>query len=162
MPRPDTARPPGRRPENLRSFEQSITGLATAAVLVRDLVEAHLIEWGIAEMVDDAILIADELFTNAIRAAPGRTIGLRVVMLKPFLLIELEDPSPKKAAHRKPDDEGGRGLLIVEALSIHWGQRAEAGGTKTVYALLAIPNCHSSNADAAPSQSQSQPGAHSA
>ncbi|MEV5573029.1 ATP-binding protein [Spirillospora sp. NPDC052269] len=145
------------RQNETRSFEQAVTGLAAAAVLVRNLVEAHLNEWDLKDMVDDAILVADELFANAIQAAPGRTIGLRVILLRPFLLIELDDPSPKKAAHRTPDDEGGRGLMIVEALSVHWGQRSERTGGKTVYALLATPNPRPADADTVPGPAPSRP-----
>ncbi|MCP2335907.1 ATP-binding protein [Actinomadura rupiterrae] len=138
VPRPVTPASP-RTSEAAPSFEQAVTGVASAAVLVRNLVEAHLNSWGMDALVDDAVLVADELFANAAQAAPGQVIGLRVVLLAAFVLIEVEDPSPKRAAHREPDDEGGRGLMIVEALSAYWGQRPERGGTKTVYALLAIP-----------------------
>ncbi|MFC4911984.1 ATP-binding protein [Actinomadura gamaensis] len=135
-PKANSAR--NRHPRHAQWFEQDVAGVASAAVLVRNLVEAHLIGWDLKEMVDDAVLVADELFANAMQAAPGQAIGLRVALLERFVVVEVEDPSPGRAAPREADDEGGRGLMIVDALSAYWGQRPEPGG-KTVYALLAIP-----------------------
>ena len=78
---------------------------------------------GLPQLVDDAQLLATELVTNAVRHACG-PIHVRARLSDGFVRIEVCDsaagsaPEPRRAA---PDDEGGRGMELVEKLSVRWG-----------------------------------------
>ena len=95
-------------------------------------------DWGCPEMTDAATLIVSELVTNAIvhAATPAE---LRAQWSKGVLRIEVVDhaegnpPDPRVAA---PDDENGRGLLLVDALSTAWGVESTDEG-KVVWAEVA-------------------------
>ena len=97
-------------------------------------------DWGCPEMTDAATLIVSELVTNAIvhAATPAE---LRAQWSNGVLRIEVVDhaegapPDPRVAA---PDDENGRGLLLVDALSTAWGVEATDEG-KVVWAEVAGP-----------------------
>lgn len=97
-------------------------------------------DWGCPEMTDAATLIVSELVTNAIvhAATPAE---LRAQWSKGVLRIEVVDhaegspPDPRMAA---PDDENGRGLLLVDALSTAWGVESTDEG-KVVWAEVASP-----------------------
>jgi hypothetical protein len=54
------------------------------------------------------------------------------------VVVIVTDPSPHPPVKRDPseDAEHGRGLNIVEALTVRWGWRPEDPG-KAVYAILA-------------------------
>lgn len=94
-----------------------------------------------AELVDAAVLVVSELVTNAVRrGAPpvtvrvecetGRALQIGVTDTGPGL------PTPVRAGSR---DDGGRSLMIVDALSAAHGVEVHAS-TKTVWARLA-PGC---------------------
>jgi anti-sigma regulatory factor (Ser/Thr protein kinase) len=84
------------------------------------------------DLIDTAVLVVSELVTNAVRAVggdpgypsgPGRvTVG---VATGPRLVrVEVHDSAraPLPPSRRGADtDETGRGLTVVEALSICWG-----------------------------------------
>ncbi|MBN6041250.1 ATP-binding protein [Amycolatopsis sp. 195334CR] len=84
----------------------------------------------------DAVGALDELASNAIRhgAAPRR---VRLRRSAGRLRIEVSDGSPEPAAYRVPDNDGGRGLRMVDAYVDAWGQTTGDGG-KTVWAELAL------------------------
>lgn len=112
-------------------------------------------EWGFAEVADTIELIVSELVTNAVTASRRtsgqptyqRRAGLPAVVLRlsvygQRLFVEVWDEVPvaptRRAAH--PDDERGRGLLLVEALSKHWGYHVpQHGSGKVVWAEVEIP-----------------------
>jgi signal transduction histidine kinase len=88
-------------------------------------------------VVDDAELIVSELVTNAIDADCGGA-QLTVTVEAGVVRIEVEDdasglPQPADAGS---NDERGRGLAIVAALSTRWGYE-RLGRGKRVWAELA-------------------------
>jgi anti-sigma regulatory factor (Ser/Thr protein kinase) len=96
------------------------------------------------DLTDTAILIIDELVTNAYNAMSGRAAGARIYFsLRLFpdrLLIEVIDTSRQHPTLTPPDDasaENGRGLAIVNALSDEWGYFWHQA-RKVVYATLPI------------------------
>ncbi len=108
--------------------------LPTAVPCARLYTRVVLGEWGLAAMADRAELIVSELVTNSVRASAdedGRPrygdAGLPVVQLRlasdhARVLVEVWDgvpvpPAPRLAA---PDEQGGRGLALVAALSDRW------------------------------------------
>ncbi|OAH10729.1 ATP-binding protein [Streptomyces jeddahensis] len=93
------------------------------------------------EVLNTAELVLSELVTNALRArAPrDRQVGVRITHSEEggLLRLEVSDAGEGWPSVRHPseDEIGGRGLLLVEALTHHWGvQEREGGIGKTVWA----------------------------
>ncbi|MDX6314093.1 MAG: hypothetical protein QOF44_3557 [Streptomyces sp.] len=94
----------------------------------------QLEEWGLDEMVFTTELVVSELVTNAIRYAGGGPIQLRLIR-DTTLVTEVSDASSTAPHLRRARtfDEGGRGLLLVAALTQRWGTRQTPAG-KTIWA----------------------------
>ncbi|GAA4612624.1 hypothetical protein GCM10023195_54280 [Actinoallomurus liliacearum] len=109
-----------------------------AVAEVRRFVRLTLGDWGLDDYV--ACLVASELVTNTIRHASGDDVAVRLSHTDDGALwLEVEDATSLTPQIREvePADESGRGLLIVEQLSRHWGVRRLAGGAgKVVFAVL--------------------------
>lgn len=87
--------------------------------------------------VDDAVLVASEYATNALRHSASRdggNIQLVVEHRTGWARIELHDAGPAATEFVVPDgesDEYGRGLLLVDAVADKWGHdRTEAGAVR--------------------------------
>ncbi|MCT7353381.1 ATP-binding protein [Streptomyces sp. 15-116A] len=136
-----------------RHFTIRLSATARGARLARHLAAEQLTSWGWPYDTDGnrtASLLVAELATNAIRhgRTPGRDFRLRLTLFPepPTLRIELTDTRPD---HRPPtsgtltpatpDQETGRGLLLIETLSTHWGTAAGDPYTKTVWCEVALP-----------------------
>ncbi|MFI9629321.1 ATP-binding protein [Streptomyces sp. NPDC052042] len=118
----------------------------------RAFVTHTLRSWGCdeRELTDSAVLILSELVTNAVKATGTMAdptypeledLGLIAVQIRAHedtLFLEVWDSSPEcpraQAAHSGA--ESGRGLLLVEALSLRWGFSVPSTGGKIVYAEL--------------------------
>lgn len=113
-----------------------------AARHAREAVKAAVMEWQLASCLDDALLIASELVTNAAIHGHGE-ISLHLRVSGNVLRIEVHDEQVAALPQsRAPGDNepGGRGLHLVEALSSHWGWDVGAR-TKTIWAEI---RCESS------------------
>jgi anti-sigma regulatory factor (Ser/Thr protein kinase) len=110
-------------------------GAATARALVQRLVAPHAPHG----TVETAVLLTSELATNAVLHAQGEVV-VRVQVGPDLLTVTVTDTSPRTPALRTPrlDATGGRGLVLVEALSSRWGSRLVRGG-KAVWFELALP-----------------------
>ena len=118
--------------------------LPTAAPCAR-LHTVHVLhEWGLRELADDAAMVVSELTTNAADASavlPDRpAITLRLLNTGTSLLIEVWDQSQFDLEHREADadDECGRGLTVVAALSSRWGCERTGYRRKVVWAELPL------------------------
>jgi hypothetical protein len=117
--------------------------LPTAPSCARAWTCQVLWEWQLPVLADAAELIVSELITNAMLASRrlGRPfIRLTLILDHSELAIAVHDycpsaPEPRNAAD---DDENGRGLLLVEAVSTRSGWYAFQDGTpgKVVWAVL--------------------------
>lgn len=97
--------------------------------------------WGGLEHVADPVqLIVSELVTNVIRHATGHEATIRLERHGDRLVLAVIDPdaTPPRLTRAAPDDEGGRGLSLVEALADRWGTRHLAAGGKVVWCELAM------------------------
>jgi anti-sigma regulatory factor (Ser/Thr protein kinase) len=102
-------------------------------------------EWGLSDLSDDVELLVSELVTNATQASRliEKTIAVRMWLLadEAQVLILVWDASthtPVRASVGE-DDESGRGLLLVEAISDSWGYFPHETGGKVVWALTRMP-----------------------
>jgi CheY-like chemotaxis protein len=105
--------------------------------LARTLVRRTLHEWDLAHLEDEATLVVSELAANALNHARS-AYQVRIYHNPSTVRIEVRDggvgtPEPQPASS---DREGGRGLLLVAALSVSWGLEQTPGG-KVVWAELA-------------------------
>jgi anti-sigma regulatory factor (Ser/Thr protein kinase) len=120
--------------------------LATAVPCARVHATTVLNEWGLGELADDAELVVSELITNALKASQSlqeiRPIALCLRSDYKRLIIEVWDHSPGEPRPTPTDgkDEGGRGLLVVEALSTRWGYQRTGCSAKVVWAELDNPS----------------------
>jgi anti-sigma regulatory factor (Ser/Thr protein kinase) len=111
---------------------------AESAAQARDLVRAVCRDRpSCRSACQDAELVVTELVANAVRHA--RTpVTVRLVLDDVLLRVEVCDGSTRPARMRVacPTEEGGRGLLLVDALSDAWGVEADRTG-KRVWAQFA-------------------------
>ncbi len=99
-------------------------------------------EWGQADLSESIELLVSELTTNAIAASrfADWTLPVRLWLLsdktRVLILVWDANPQPPMRVSSSDDAEGGRGLVLVEAISAQWGSYAtpELGG-KVVWAV---------------------------
>lgn len=86
---------------------------------------------------DDAALCLSELVTNAIlhsrSAEPGGLFTVRVQLSGSDLRVEVADGGGPWIWTAYPDEQHGRGLLIVGSLARSWGQSDGSDGGRTVW-----------------------------
>ncbi|MFJ1649075.1 ATP-binding protein [Streptomyces sp. NPDC088258] len=97
---------------------------------VRAQVRETLIKWGLEQIASDVELVTSELVTNAVIHCRVSFAEVEVTVHVDWdeLVLEVSDPDrarlPQPGERRPEDDEeGGRGLLLVAALSDSWGCR---------------------------------------
>ncbi|MET9499334.1 ATP-binding protein [Streptomyces sp. NPDC006552] len=101
---------------------------------VRRIVRIYLRQWGMAELTDAAELALTELLANVVRHVPDRHCSLLILRQKGGLRVEVGDPDPRRPVVQAPAqwEEGGRGLLLVQAVTDRWGVLPNPPG-KTVW-----------------------------
>jgi anti-sigma regulatory factor (Ser/Thr protein kinase) len=111
-------------------------------------------EWGLPAKAEAVELVVSELMTNAVLATTGADgrpryaddlaglpeVQVRLSSDRVRVVVEVWDTStgaPVRKTHDKPDEPGGRGLVLVEALSRRWGWGKVPGWAgKVVWAEL--------------------------
>ena len=145
------------RPQpNVAGEAVSLLGLAplpSAPSWARRHTRAVLRSWRIwAETTETAELLVSELVTNAVKFTGAETepsgdtglagverISLVLRYVADRLIIEVSDPDSRPPVFAEADDdaEGGRGLMLVQALSKEWSFYLPPAGGKVVYCVLA-------------------------
>lgn len=137
-----------------RSVLTVLAALPWAAGRARTFTGQTLATWRLPHLIDTAELLVSELITNAVKHAGGVTdpsadlswlagkvppVLLGVSVLD-ALLIEVWDVSSTPPLRRtaEADAESGRGLELVDALSMEWGCRVLATGGKIIWLALAL------------------------
>lgn len=96
--------------------------------------------WGVPDTAGSAQLIASELVANGVVHA--RTmLEFCIVLRDERLQLSVRDGDrtlPRRAAVVTAESEGGRGLLVVEAIAADWGCVRTVDG-KVVWATLSVP-----------------------
>lgn len=117
-------------------FEMTLPADDRSPRRARAAVAEHCDTWGLRRVSEDAALIVSELVANAARHA-GTGIHLTVRGLTEVLRLEVSDGCTAPLRYPAPTllAEGGRGLLLVDALASHHGVVGRVDG-KTVWAEL--------------------------
>lgn len=117
-----------RSPVTVRTFTQRLSATPRGARLARHLALDQLREWGLPydTPVSEAVaVIVAELAANAVThgRVPGRDFELRLSLVTGSVRIEVTDTREEPLPAVRPPgplDDGGRGLLLVEALADRW------------------------------------------
>ncbi|WP_344532391.1 SpoIIE family protein phosphatase [Streptomyces albiaxialis] len=123
------------------TFEPVGRSVASARGFVRDTLQG----WGLADIVDDSVVLTSELVTNAVVHAGTAAevlclrdedgVRIEVVDRYPERELPLQEPGLQPGS---PDREGGRGLLLCAALATRWGVDYTAAD-KRVWFRLDLP-----------------------
>jgi anti-sigma regulatory factor (Ser/Thr protein kinase) len=118
-------------PRPLRSYLE-LGALPTAVPCARLHANHLLWEWGMNELASTGELLVSELVTNAVKATAGHddqaAVRLWLSGDSARVLIGVWDADPRPPAPKDlgeggtpdPQEEGGRGLFLVTALSARW------------------------------------------
>ncbi|MCX4582531.1 ATP-binding protein [Streptomyces sp. NBC_01481] len=105
---------------------------------LRRILRTFLTRWEMPGLTDAAELALTELVANVVRHVPGRRCTLLILRRPDGLRVEVADKHPHCPRPVRPEcggdelDEGGRGLLLVEAVTDRWGVTPMPGG-KTMW-----------------------------
>ncbi|MEV0973393.1 ATP-binding SpoIIE family protein phosphatase [Microtetraspora glauca] len=104
----------------------------------RRFVRSTLAAWGLASLADTTELIVSEMVTNALKHG-WPPIELRLLRGR-TLVCEVSDGSSTAPAPRSPspDDDTGRGLLLIKRFAYRWGTRPTPQG-KIVWVEQHLP-----------------------
>ncbi|MBQ1089647.1 ATP-binding protein [Streptomyces sp. B93] len=104
--------------------------------------------WGLVpERIDTVELCVSELVTNAVLiteetlGASVARISLTLIYMPGELVVEVADgfhQPPVRKGIVSPQAEGGRGLIIVEALAKEWGFFQPPSGGKVVWCRVGL------------------------
>ncbi|MEU1854118.1 SpoIIE family protein phosphatase [Streptomyces sp. NPDC019990] len=95
--------------------------------------------WGVTEDVDVVLLVVSELVTNALVHTDGR-VRMDLTLIGSRIRVAVADASPRSPVRPASigwEATGGRGVLLVEAVSAAWGTLPVSGG-KQVWAELVL------------------------
>jgi anti-sigma regulatory factor (Ser/Thr protein kinase) len=115
----------------------------------RDFTAATLRGWNLEALVEEAVIVASELVTNAIRhgtCPAGPTADSASVMLawqrhdgRVICVVTDCSSMPPVLAHADMSAESGRGLQVVHTLAAAWGWVMLGACEKAVWAAFQLP-----------------------
>ncbi|MFI5862379.1 ATP-binding protein [Streptomyces sp. NPDC051546] len=108
---------------------------------MRRILRMFLVRWGLDALTDAAELALTELVSNVVRHVPDRGCVVLILRQPQGLRVEVSDgcPAPPRPAPDSGElDAGGRGLLLVEAVTDRWGTDPDLTG-KTVWFECDVP-----------------------
>lgn len=135
------------------SLDMTCFAAATVAADVRQRIGLRLSAWGLTGLAGDVHVVATELIANACAATPRGRIGVRFCTETGSLLLAVWDASdelpriqPVKELTLEDldlceehfDDNGGRGLHLVQALAGDCGVRRTEPTGKWVWARFTL------------------------
>ncbi|WP_051970707.1 SpoIIE family protein phosphatase [Kitasatospora azatica] len=123
-------------PERIATLE--LTGDRALVGHARRFARRTLEAWGLSTLTDQTELLTSELITNAMVHA-GAPTQLRLFRNQ-ALTVEVSDVDSHAPRMRRAleDDEGGRGMHLVNELAHRWGSRGTRRG-KVVWFELELP-----------------------
>jgi hypothetical protein len=123
-----------------RRYSERLSSTPTALAAARHAVSAACLAWRVPYLVDDAEAVVTELVSNGVRHAGGEDLQLQVVLGERFLRVSVRDSSHERPRRLIPDreiEQGGWGLMLVEAIAAGWGSTPTPDG-KVVWATLRL------------------------
>jgi anti-sigma regulatory factor (Ser/Thr protein kinase) len=124
------------------AHELHVAPATTSPAQARDFVTDYCHRQDLSYLVDDVVLVVSELVTNAVIHAQTRirvTIEELPFCVKLVVYDEsLDLPVLSLAGRVRADDEGGRGLWLVDACSADWGTDVASSEGKSTWALFAV------------------------
>jgi hypothetical protein len=110
----------------------------TDSASLRHTAHDKLAGWQEGDAVDDTLLVITELVQNVIQHT-GDGGELALSRRPDAVLVEVFDGSHKMPRVQRPDPRrvGGRGMVVVEAMSLAWGSRPTGDG-KVVWAEMPL------------------------
>ncbi|MEU9474915.1 ATP-binding protein [Streptomyces sp. NPDC048191] len=124
-----------------RRFRFELAAHPGSVAQARRLAHARLTGWSVcADTCDSAALVVSELVTNAIVHTASSRVVCELHDHDDMVRIAVRDegcaPGEPHPSPQRPDEEHGRGLLLVDALCRAWGAQ-ESGPGLLVWAELA-------------------------
>ncbi|BBA98383.1 putative regulatory protein [Actinacidiphila reveromycinica] len=122
------------------AYTETLPRIPESVAHARRLVDLALSVWGLSGVQDIAEIVVSELLTNAVQHARRDSVRVTVTRLGDeevrVAVVDLSRTRPKLRA-ADADEEGGRGLAIIDGLSRgRWGVDPKPWG-KQVWADLA-------------------------
>lgn len=141
-----TSRP--SNPLGGETYRLTLPNTAGAAKLARDFVTSLLSLSRHHDLVEDAQICVTEVVTNARRHTPTPLIRVHVAVNQQRVTVAVSDDGPAappllRALCVGPEQERGRGLMIVESLALAWGANTageDHPGRKVVWFTLGRPD----------------------
>jgi anti-sigma regulatory factor (Ser/Thr protein kinase) len=113
------------RTDEVRCRRYELPACAASVAAARQRAHRQLSQWAYdADTCDTALLVVSELFTNAVTHTTSDVIVCVLRDEGDRLRVEVEDQACGAGSsyiRRTPDEERGRGLLLINALSLSWG-----------------------------------------
>jgi anti-sigma regulatory factor (Ser/Thr protein kinase) len=126
-------------------MHRKLAAVPAAVSAARKYARAVAREFGLSVLADDIELVVSELVTNAVRATkPPHDRGLKTPVVQLWLASDLrcmlicvwdESPEMPVLLGAGPDDESGRGLMLVGSLCSEWGAYPKSDG-KMVWVVM--------------------------
>jgi anti-sigma regulatory factor (Ser/Thr protein kinase) len=131
------------------SVSRSLPADLSAVRQAREVVQRALHNWRADDIFDDVVLVASELVANALRhglqldqtSTVGRDgVQLSLVSTGRHVICAVSDPSATPPVRQwvDPFAGSGRGLQLVESLSICWGWTLSDDDGKSVWAVFPL------------------------
>ncbi|GAA5024401.1 hypothetical protein GCM10023335_57880 [Streptomyces siamensis] len=116
-----------------RRFRFELSAHPGSVAQARRLTRARLTRWAVCEdTCDTAALVVSELVTNAIVHAAGERVVCELHDGDDLVRIAVRDegcaPGEPHPSPQRPEEEHGRGLLLVAAMSRAWGAQDTGPG----------------------------------
>jgi anti-sigma regulatory factor (Ser/Thr protein kinase) len=102
---------------------------ADAPARARRWLAEWCVQWGCADLEDDAALLLSELVTNAVtHARTTITVSARFVGSELRVAVADRQPGEVRPKALGPAADSGRGLALVQQLAAEWGVQSLRGG----------------------------------
>ena len=137
--------PANSAPATGRQCRITLAAAPESARRAREFTAATLRSWHRDALIQDAVTIASELVTNAVRHGtadgPDGRAELTWCYQAGRLICVVTDRTskPPVLAPADPEAESGHGLQIVSTLAVAWGWTMLGTGEKAVWAALELP-----------------------
>lgn len=133
----------------VQRFEATPESVAQVRRFVADTLSATTV--GLDELVDDVVLMASELATNAVRHA-ATPYTVEIVETTDDIRVIVTDLGGGNPVRKSPaqTEISGRGIVIIEALSSEWGVDASPHATSVWFRVHRRPVSPESTPNARP------------